>query len=395
MIIMISLYHIVDKFCKHLELITCQEKTLFDESIYPFNNSLVLFGAGNLGKKTLNGLRQIGIEPLAFSDNNPTLWGKLIEGLQVLSPKDAALHYSENSAFIVTIWSPGLDHRYSKINQSLLDLGIKKVVPFIPLFWKYPEVFLPHYRLDSPHKIYEQRDAVLHAFSLWADESSRTEYLNQLKWLINPEVTSLPTTKAQEIYMPGDMFSTCRNEVFIDCGAFDGDTIKSFLAFNKGEFKSIIAFEPDPVNYKNLELYVSSLSHGIGKKIKIKQLAVGQKVGNARFYAKGEKTSSINSMGNFEIEVMPIDNILHDIEPTYIKMDIEGYEIDALAGACKIINKYTPVLAISNYHYQEHLWQIPLHIQSYFSQYNIYLRRYGDEFGDVVCYAVPLSRLLF
>jgi hypothetical protein len=67
-----------------------REQSTFDDLAVPFEKSLVLFGAGGLGKKTLTGLRRIGMEPLAFADNNPVLWGKEIDGVKVLSLKDAA-----------------------------------------------------------------------------------------------------------------------------------------------------------------------------------------------------------------------------------------------------------------------------------------------------------------
>jgi hypothetical protein len=91
---------------------------------------------------------------------------------------------------------------------------------------------------------------------------------------------------------------------------------------------------------------------------------------------------------------MLLDDLLPSTIPTFIKMDIEGAEPDALRGASKLIAEHTPVLAICLYHAQEHLWQIPLLLQSLNSTYNFYLRRYADECWEIVCYAVPKSRLI-
>jgi hypothetical protein len=73
-------------------------------------------------------------------------------------------------------------------------------------------------------------------------------------------------------------------------------------------------------------------------------------------------------------------------------MDIEGAELDALLGARQMIKEHTPILAICLYHAQEHLWKIPLLIQSFSDQYSFYLRRYSDECWETVCYAVPRKR---
>ena len=74
-------------------------------------------------------------------------------------------------------------------------------------------------------------------------------------------------------------------------------------------------------------------------------------------------------------------------------MDIEGAEVDALTGARQAICRDLPVVAACVYHRQEHLWEVPLLLHSLSGEYNLFLRRYGDEFADVVCYAVPPHRL--
>src|SRR5580704_2920051 len=81
-----------------------RERRTFDEIVGPRGRSLVLFGAGNLGRRTLNGLRQLGIEPLAFADNNPALWDKPLLNIPVLSPHAAVAKYGKDAAFVVTIW---------------------------------------------------------------------------------------------------------------------------------------------------------------------------------------------------------------------------------------------------------------------------------------------------
>ena len=81
-----------------------REAGTFDELAGSNISELVLFGAGNLGRRTLSGLRQLGIEPLCFIDNDETLWAKKINGLIVLSPEDGARHYGDRATFVVTIW---------------------------------------------------------------------------------------------------------------------------------------------------------------------------------------------------------------------------------------------------------------------------------------------------
>ena len=85
---------------------TARERTTFDELAGPFGKSLVLFGAGGIGRKTLAGLRKLGIEPLAFADNNPKLWDRPLNGVPVMSPQEACARYGKSAAFVVTRVSP-------------------------------------------------------------------------------------------------------------------------------------------------------------------------------------------------------------------------------------------------------------------------------------------------
>src|ERR1039458_2780250 len=100
-----------------------RENSAFDEMAAPFEQSLILFGAGQFGRRTLAGLRQVGLEPLAFADNNPSLWGKAVDGLPVLSPQGAAERFGRRAAFVITIWNGHLQDRTSQRVRQLTGLG--------------------------------------------------------------------------------------------------------------------------------------------------------------------------------------------------------------------------------------------------------------------------------
>src|SRR6266481_3992485 len=104
-----------------------RERTTFDREVGQFGRSLVLFGAGRLGRKTLTGLRRLGIEPITFADSNASLWGKAVDGLKVVSPREARARHGETAAFVVTIWcGEGWDRMKDRV-RSLRDLGCKRV----------------------------------------------------------------------------------------------------------------------------------------------------------------------------------------------------------------------------------------------------------------------------
>lgn len=367
-----------------------QEKA-FDELASPFENSIVIFGAGFAGIKALNGLRQLKIEPLAFADNNPKLWNQFIDGVPVLSPQEAAIKFGRTAVFVVTV------HNSSRPKQQLLNLNCQKVISYAYLFAKYPEVFLPYFALELPYEIYKQSDDVRKAFTLFADERSRREYLSQLRWRLFLDFDRLanPITQSMrdEEYFPPDIYTSLPDEIFVDCGAFDGDTIRRFLTRREYLFDKIIGLEPDPLSFQKLQTYVSQIPEGFRKKISLIQAAVGARQEKLKFQAMSSLGSGVSSTGTVEVDCVALDNALNDCVPTLVKMDLEGFELSALAGASRMIENASAVLAITIYHCQDHLWRIPLFIYSLSNDYRFFLRPHAEEFWDVSCYAVPVSRL--
>lgn len=381
-------------FDEDIEQVTERERTAFDKSLAPFDETmLVLFGAGGLGRRTLSGLRQLGIKPLAFVDNNPNWWGKTIDGLQVLSPGEAVRKYGQSSVFIVTIWSDTIGHPIDEIVRQLSSLGSVKVLSFALLYWKYAKTFLPYFGLDLPHNTRAQVEHIRAAARLWADDTSRAEYLAQLRWRLLLDFGGLSSPVSGMQYFPGDLFSVIPDEVFVDCGAFDGDTIRYFLQQREPIFAELIAIEPDPLNFSRLAAYVEALPDQLKRKIAIHQVATGISRGKVQFNSTGTNQANVANTGNIEVDCMPLDELLHDIVPSYIKMDIEGAEPETLQGARRIIKKYSPTLSLSVYHRFDHLWQLPLIVKSIYGGYKFFLRTHAKACWDLVCYAVPKDRL--
>lgn len=369
-----------------------RERTTFDELTKPFGDRLVLFGAGNLGRKTLAGLQKMNISPLAFADNNPRLWNTSLNGIPVLSPEDAAHKFGQNATFVITIWRASGGDRQAVRRKQLTDLDCINVTSFGYLYWKCPEIFLPHACLELPSTFLQHAEELRKLFYLWADDDSRREYIAQLGFRLRLDFDGLPSPVAHKQYFPDDLYSVLPNDTFVDCGAFDGDTLREFLAHQKNFSGQILAFEPDPINFQKLNAYVSSLPESIRKGITAKQAAVGFCGQKVRFVSTGTVASRVTENGEIEMSCDCIDQQTKEHAPSFIKMDIEGAEIDALHGAREAIQRSQPILAICVYHKPDHLWKIPILISTYSDKYCFYLRPHDEEGWDLVCYAVPAER---
>ncbi|MCR4662717.1 MAG: FkbM family methyltransferase, partial [Endomicrobiaceae bacterium] len=191
------------------------------------------------------------------------------------------------------------------------------------------------------------------------------------------------------------------NDVFIDCGASNGDTIFQFIKECKGKYKKIVAFEINPNNLKasivkktnNLTVFNLGVWNKKEKQLilenqtnprssKIEQVKVSYTVPD--IYKNIKQNIKKNT-----IEVDAIDNIKECADMTFLKMDIEGSELMALKGAEKTIRKNKPKLAISIYHSDEDILDIPEWIINLNMNYKIYIRHHSFASpSELICYAI-------
>jgi FkbM family methyltransferase len=368
-------------------VVLARERQAFDQIAGPHSARIVLVGTGELGRKTLSGLRRAGIEPLGFADNNQRLWGSTVEGLAVFSPAEAAERFGHSACFVVAIYHG------TAVRQQFASLGCERVAPFLPLFWKYAEIFIPQCCVDLPHRLREQFDGIRACYALLGDEASRNELCEQLQWRYWLDYSALsPGNDARNTYFPPELITPSADEVFVDCGSFDGDTIRIFAKRWQGRFRQAFAFEPDPANRSALDANVQAA--GLSDRVTVMPYAVGNENGPISFsFTSTAGSHRVAESSAPAVECRRLDDIAWPAPPTYIKMDIESAEPDALRGAAELLRKQQPVLAICTYHRYQHLWEIPNLIHSISGDYKLFLRRYAEESWEGVCYAVPLHRL--
>lgn len=173
------------------------------------------------------------------------------------------------------------------------------------------------------------------------------------------------------------------HESFVDCGAFDGDTIQAFLSATNAKYTNIIALEPDTNNFENLSRNV--LQH---PNIELYNKACWSSSGKLLFSSEANVASLVASGGSL-VEVEKIDTIADGRKITFIKMDIEGAELEALKGAHETISAHAPKLAICAYHRPEDLITLPQYIKMINDEYKFYLRHHQYMSWEMVLYALP------
>jgi FkbM family methyltransferase len=335
---------------------------------------IVVFGAGKLGRRVAR-----AVAALAFCDNNDALWGASIDGLPVISPSEAIRQFPD-ATFVVAIWHPSRTESMTDRIAQLRALGAERVSAFTALLPAFGDLLLPHFFWATPTYYAWHEEEIARARVLF-DAAGRDEFDRQMQLRTGDHSGQIIDAGIQ--YFPNDLFRLSDDEIFVDCGAYDGDTIAEFRRVSNDHFAHLVAFEPDSVNFSALQAAVNGDS-----RITLRPYATGGRRERLRFSNAGTG-SHISPSGTCEIEAITLDEALGDLKPTYIKYDIEGSELDALDGAQETISRHHPKLAVCVYHLPDDLWRIPLRLHELLPDSLLSLRTYAADGFECVCYCVP------
>lgn len=343
-----------------------------------------------MGRRLLSALREDKIEVVAFADNNPALWHSQIAGISVLPPEKAAQEFGDRATFLIALWHPCSVSATRSALQQLRHLGCADIAFFPELLIRYKRRLLPLLFWSDPSVLASHSREILQVFDLLRDEASRRAFLQavRLRLLGDFEGLDEPGTTAQ--YFPRELYRVSSDEFFVDCGAFDGDTVRDFLEESGGRFRKIVAFEADPTMAVRLKASIKKL--GMADRIDIQEKAVGAANGTVSFAPNGTVGGSICQSGGIALPCVALDSTLAGQPVSLVKMDIEGAESDALHGAAETIRSSRPVLCICVYHRPNDLWTIPLQIHQCMPDAGLYFRSHRADGWDLVCYAIPPER---
>lgn len=277
---------------------------------------VVLFGAGYCLPMVTDLCKTSNLEILAVADNNESLWGSTVHGIPVMPLADL---FQSDKPFQILISTS----HYSEIEQQLSLSGYTGVVHHLPMTAYYKNA------LYTAEYITSRQDDFLRAYHFLADDTSRRVFLAVLKHTISLDQVYYDEVKdiATDGYFGTDLFQNQDNEIIIDAGAYDGDALREFSSVPTRKYKEIYAFEPDKQNFDKLLETAEGMAHifpvcaGLGAECSVLRFRMTQNV-----------SSKIDPDGGTEIKVETIDHLFQDIPVTFIKMDIEGAEHDALLG---------------------------------------------------------------
>lgn len=242
--------------------------------------------------------------------------------------------------------------------------------------------------MKSSIKYFEEHKAdVVRLEDLLADDKSKQVWKQMIEFRKTMNYKVHPGMEPEQ-YFVEDIIRLNDKEVFIDCGGYDGKTTLDFIKKVKNKFNGIIIFEPDTSCLLMIRENVPT-----DARIKVIPKGVWDVETNISFVASGDSASHVaketeQTQKTESILVTPIDKCNECKDATFIKMDLEGAEQNALKGAKEIIKKNKPKLAICIYHSDEDMLEIMDFIHELVPEYKLYVRHHSTSQMETVLYAV-------
>lgn len=354
------------------------------EAVAP-GSEVIVYGSGSVAAELIRVLRARGVRIRRVLDGNTTR--KEVEGVAIHPPDDPAISRAERPRLPLLIGIFNRDVDFAALEKKLDDGGWTWRIDFLEIHALLPGLIADRFWLTSRDVYPAQAEEIARVDALWADEASRELYQQILNFRLTGNRRGLPAPDPSSQYFPPDIPAWKTPLRLIDCGAYDGDTVRDLLKTGL-PIEAIAALEPDPKNYALLEetLRVAERSHSLAATAW--PCGAWRKTTELRFKKEGGEGSAIDQEGDTVIQVRALDDFLADFRPTLIKMDIEGAEFEALLGARELIRRSRCGLAVCVYHHAADLWRIPLLLAEWNFGYEFYLRAHAHSGFELVLYAL-------
>ena len=336
-------------------------KELFaaNQSVWDFlrtcGKPVVLYGMGDGADKVLDAFEKMDIHAVAVMASDAFVRGQQFHGFTVQRLSDIERQYDD---FVVALCFAS---QLPEVMDAIKAVARKHttVVPSVPVFG---DVLFDDAFVSAHLSELEQ------AYALMADEQSRRVFAGVVEFYYTgkPELLDGITTDKDEAF---SLLSLGSNEVYVDLGAYNGDTIDEFLHYSGGSYRKIVAMEPNAKNFSKLQAHCADMP-----RVALWKLGAWSENTVLTFNNKAGRNSAVAAEG-VQTRVVTVDSILCGLRPTYIKADVEGADYETLLGMKQALT-YKPKLNFAAYHRFEDIYRLPLLIHRLNPGYQIYLRHH-------------------
>lgn len=336
---------------------------------------IAVLGVGAEGRRLVQACEAQGIRVVGTFDNDATKRGLRV-GQTRAAPFDALTQLDRSVPIVIA------SHRVLGSTASLRALGFE-VAPFAALQVLYPDRFSPHMFYDGlVDDLFAHRTEIRWLADELADEDSRRVLDRAVGYRLTLDAMLLADIVDWDLYGFSGILDFGSDEVYADGGAFDGDSIRMFLEHVNGKYERILGFEPDAGTFARLRANLGGM-----ERVDLFNCGLHRRKASLGFSNDGSRGAIISQSADFHIDVVGLDEVLGGGKVSFIKMNIEGAEHEALKGAAASIAKWRPKLALSAYHKPADLWGIAKLVKEIVPDYRLYLRQHDGGIIETVLYA--------
>ena len=340
-----------------------------------------IYGAGQNGRRLRSLLSKRGLNPVGFIDDTPHLQGTSVDGLAVFT-LDVLKTATPATLVVVSMFSPS--HSFLRTKSRLEKFNCRTVPLHTALLICGAEA-LPFNFLDTPRHYFRARASLLALRDRLVDRSALERLWRFLVFAITFDEKYFPVFDTERFHN----VATTNRTIFVDGGAFDGDTIRTFRAACSDRFECIHAFEPDQSNFVRLSEYVNALPTGLKERIRLYNLGLWQNADELSYVSTGSPASRLSQSGTNRIRVCALDDICLETGRYMVKLDVEGAEEQAVLGMRRLIRDQSPYMEVAVYHKPSDLYRLPELILSLNDRYRFDFRAFGYDGADMMlCAAV-------
>ncbi|MDO4188365.1 MAG: FkbM family methyltransferase [Lachnospiraceae bacterium] len=291
------------------------------------DSPFIILGAGLFGKETIRTLSILGKEIKGYIDDDPEYPNGRIDGYPLIEVKDITEKYDDCIVIIATKRIYQLERYYKLLNNGVKDTNI----------------------------------------FMYTEGGLYFDYGNQY-------------------FDVDDVKPDKEGEIFVDGGCYNGGSSIQAYKWAAGNLKKVYAFEPDPNSYNRCKETLSK----IGCEYELIPCATWSEKTKLSFDVNVSAGfgSKVKSEGTSLVDAISIDEVLDGNKATYIKLDVEGSELETLKGVVKTIKTWRPKLAISIYHKPEDIIEIPAFLEGLDMDYKYYIRQYQTRKCETTLYAI-------
>lgn len=275
-----------------------------------------------------------------------------------------------------------------EVQNRLNELGFRNFNYLSFLRYSKLELKEPPFIMDFKEDYLKNKEKYEETYKLLDDEKSKEVFRKIINFKISFDLSFMQgfTNNFEEQYFDKALIPKIKNINFVDGGAYVGDTLPQIIK-NFPDFNKIYCCEPN-----TLHLNIAKRNFKDFKDLsKIEFINCG--LGEYEHLEQEEESSNQNNCEHDyqALNINSIDNLIQK-KIDFIKLDIEGAELDTIKGAKQNILKNHPILTICIYHKAKDWYTIPQEVLRIRDDYKIYLRHYMEGIFETVMYFIPKAK---